>query len=270
MTGLLDHHSKLLTFPGELYLDPASETRWPRIRLERLSTVRAFGFLSSATAHHILRYTTNGYDRYSYAAPGIHRTPFKLSLGVQYSLFERQLTIAGQFSRRDVLDAFFSSLFTALRTPATHFGEKNFIVAHAKRLNWVSEASRFFADYPDGFMISNVRQPADWYASARQHNRSVYGEWRTAERLWKKSTHSTILAKQMWPNRVIVVPFERLVKAPEQTMARIAHHLGIEFEPVLTMPSFSGVPIDSNSSFHPRFGLDQETLHRGRVFSLLR
>jgi hypothetical protein len=46
-------------------------------------------------------------------------------------------------------------------------------------------------------------------------------------------------------------------------MTSVAHRLGLHFESILTAPSFGGVPIDSNSSFDSRLGLDHAVLKRG-------
>jgi hypothetical protein len=105
--------------------------------------------------------------------------------------------------------------------------------------------------YPDGLVISIVRDPWTWYASARRWE----PRWAAREPAlehWCKVARGTLKWRRHRGKRrreVRVVTFEALLSDSEQTMRRIARWLGIEFRPELTEPTFNGRPIKANTSF---------------------
>ncbi len=105
----------------------------------------------------------------------------------------------------------------------------------------------FFAAYPDGTLVSLVRDPRGWYASASRY-RGKYGDLDAALRLWRRSTEASIEAARRFGERVLVLTYEELVLDTEATMQRLAERLGISMSPTLLMPTFNGRAIRANSS----------------------
>ncbi len=264
MGRLFDHHAQCLTYPGELSFDPVSDTRWPTLDLTDFDPVRCFAWLFSARAHHFRQYTMEGFSHYSGGAPGAIRLPFAFSVEMQFEAFIKNIGFVDRPSQRQVLDAYLSSVFTGWLDYQRRYGAKRFVVAHAKRINWTDEASKFFGDYPDGFIISTVRAPASWYASARRHSVQLYGNIDDAISQWKANAENTAEVKRRWPERVAVISFERLIQDTEQTMKQIVEFLGLRYASTLCQSTFNGMPIESNSSFAPILKIDKATLDRAQ------
>ena len=107
---------------------------------------------------------------------------------------------------------------------------------------------RYFAAYPEGTLVSIVRNPRAWYESAAGHMPEHYSDVDGALALWSASTDATIAAAERYGERVLVLTYEQLVGDPESTMRRVAGRLGIDWAPSLLRPTFNGRPIGANSS----------------------
>ena len=78
----------------------------------------------------------------------------------------------------------------------------------------LERVERYFAAYPDGLLVSVVRDPRGWYASARGH-RKYYADLEEAIGLWRASTEAAIEAAARWPDRVAVLSYEELLEDTE-------------------------------------------------------
>ena len=67
--------------------------------------------------------------------------------------------------------------------------------------------------------------------------------------MWKRSTSEMLTAKAEFPEQTTIVRFDDLVLDAERTMRVLASELGIDFEPILTEPTFNSRPIGPNSSY---------------------
>jgi hypothetical protein len=106
---------------------------------------------------------------------------------------------------------------------------------------------QYFAAYPDGLLVSIVRDPGGWYSSASMH-RDQYADIESAVGLWRRSVESALDAHERYPGRVLLLTFEQLVLETEPTVRRIADRIGITMSPVLLEPTFNGRPIRANST----------------------
>lgn len=240
---MFDHHPDCLTFPGELYLHPTSQVSWARFDLAAFDARKIFAELLAVRALQTEKYLKGGYSRYSSAATGRLTLPFVFSPAVQYQTFMHLIGEADAPNQRQIVEAYLSSFFTAWLDYQRRYSAARYTVAFFKRLNWAEEAERFFVDYPDGLMITNVRRPDDWLASARRHDPNGYGDARRALDAWCDSAQASIAAARRWPERVFVVGFERLVGDTERVMSSLAGRLGIAFDPILLTPTFNGMQI---------------------------
>jgi hypothetical protein len=143
-----------------------------------------------------------------------------------------------------------TSYFNAWLDNQNLYGEsKKYVTAFVPRMSMEPEnLERFFGVYPDGLLISIVREPRGWYASARKHDPKQYGGIEAAIGLWKLSAESMIRAKERYGDRVYVISFEDLVGETETTMRNLACFLGLDFTPVMLTPTFNGMAIEANSS----------------------
>jgi len=142
-----------------------------------------------------------------------------------------------------------SSYFNAwLDNRNLYTGPKRFVTAFAARLSTdLENVERFFAAYPEGRLISIVREPRSWYASARRHHPD-YHDPDEAIGLWRRSADAAVVAAGRFEERVILLTYENLVLDTEQTMRRVAAALGLTMSPTLVEPTFNGFPIRANSS----------------------
>jgi hypothetical protein len=119
----------------------------------------------------------------------------------------------------------------------------------------------FFTDYPDGYLLSVARLPLSWYESARRHSAN-YERFSDAIRLWMASAEASLSLRDQFPNRVILLTFEDLVGNCRAVMRRLCSILRLTYDDCLSLPTFDGSPIKSNSNFMPTFGVDQDVLRR--------
>jgi hypothetical protein len=119
----------------------------------------------------------------------------------------------------------------------------------------------FWDDYPDGHLISIVRDPVDWYASARRHH-ADYADLERALGLWQSSAEHALGARDLRQEQVTIVLFRDLVENTAKAMDYICSAVGLASEPSLLTPTYNGRPVLSNSSFQPHGGVDPAAADR--------
>ena len=112
----------------------------------------------------------------------------------------------------------------------------------------------------DGVMICICRHPADWCSAARHEIK--YAEANEALAQWRESVESLLALKRSHPEQVFLVSFAALINGPHAAMCQISQRLGLTWHPILTTPTFNGMPISSNSSFNSVAGIDPTTVRR--------
>jgi len=280
LSQLLDNHRQLHAHPHELHIGfPRDKGDWPALDL--LAEPREW--FDMLREYHVERTFLQGYTKYArkwvqYEDERLETYPFLLIPSLQRALFERCARTWAVKRQRDVLDAYMTSYFNAWVDNRNLYGDKLWVTGFSARLAVPRDnRRRFFNDYPDGRLMSIVREPRSWYASAVAYNADRYGNLKASVERWRESAEAMIEAKERYGDRVLLITFERLLKELEPTMERIASFLGIDFEPTLLEPTFNGLPIKANSSFRTdRHGvLDaplkrQEGLGRGDLETIER
>ncbi len=160
-------------------------------------------------------------------------------------------TKADQRTRRTVLNCYFASLFTAW--PSGRVGDPRYVVGFVPRTAARTEnVVEFFSDYPDGRLITIMRNPADWFVSLRAHTKDSverYSDIDKKMRLWNKMGKAALEYHRLYRRRFLLLSFRELVTDRTGTMRRIAQWCGIKFDPGLLRQTFTGRPIESNSNF---------------------
>jgi hypothetical protein len=129
-------------------------------------------------------------------------------------------------------------------------GRKKYVTAFTPRLAMMKNSvESLFEVYPEGRLISIVRDPKNWYPSAVRHEPVKYGNIRNALGLWHASTQAMIRNKENFGDRLCIIKFEDLVTKTEPVMRHLAHFLGIQFDEILLTPTFNKSPIRANTSF---------------------
>jgi hypothetical protein len=188
---------------------------------------------------------------------------------VQRELFLNSLNSIDEISRRDVFNAYMTSYFGAWLNNQNISGQKKFITAFTARLAMEKEnMEAFFNIYPDGRLISVIRDPRNWYPSAAKHKPSVYGDIHKSLNLWQTSAEAMLRNKERYSDRVCILTFEDLVGKTESIVRYLAKFLEIEFDDILLIPTFNKFPIKANTSFKARrHGIINGTLNRYKSLS---
>jgi hypothetical protein len=267
LSQLFDAHPQIHAHPDELHIGYPREKRdWPRLDLRR-EPREWFDMLREP---HVDRSLREGYRKYArkwlqYDDEQLETYPFMIIPSLQRRLFENCVERWGVKRQRDALDAYMTAYFNAwVDNRNLYAGPKRFVTAFSARLA-MERPSRdgFFADYPDGRLVSIIREPRSWYSSALAYNADRYGNPELSMRLWRQSADAIVDAKRRHGDKVYVIAFERLLKDTERTMGTLAEYIGIDWHPILAAPTFNGLSIKANSSFRiDRHGVTDAPLKR--------
>jgi Sulfotransferase family len=186
----------------------------------------------------------------SYFVEGFRGAPFLLPPRFHRRLFDARLDALAEPTERDVLDAWMTGYFNAwLDNQNYHGPRKRWITGFSPRL--VAERAmldRFFDLYPDGKLISIVREPKGWYSSARHYS----SEWIRLERAlayWRSSLAAVLEAKERLGDRHRILLFSDFLTDTRGTMRLVTDFLGIGLVPQALTPTVNGRPMTPNSSF---------------------
>ncbi len=177
--------------------------------------------------------------------------PFQLQPKLQREIYEACAGRTGNPGPRYFLDCYFTSYFNAwLDYRNLRSGPKRWVIGFEPG---IARSMRRRAAvrhlYPDGKVVSIVRDPWSWYASARRWE----GRWSDRERAldhWCSVAKGTLKwRRQSTGAGVRVLSFEDLLTKTEETVRKLAEWLELEFRPDLLVPTFNGLPIRANTSF---------------------
>ena len=107
----------------------------------------------------------------------------------------------------------------------------------------------FFEVYPDGRLISVVRDPKSWFPSAQKRWPGSFTEVGQAVSAWNKSAQAILWNKERYGDRVCLIKFEDLVSQTKAVMRYLADFLAIEFHDILLVPTFNKFPMKEDTSF---------------------
>jgi hypothetical protein len=244
LSQLFDDHPECHAHPYELHLGQTSRSRWPKLPLDRPDRWFATLFEQKAAEHLV-----HGYSKPGLKSPEVDVFPFVFLPRLQKRLFDQRIAAQPIHRRRDVYDCYFTSYFNAwLDNQNLYSGPKKVVTAFTPRTIFHGRSiERFFDAYPDGTLVSLVREPRAWYASASRHG-PQYVDVGEALSLWRESTEAAIGLARRFGERVLVLTYEELVLETEATMERVAERLRISMSPTLLVPTFNGREIRANSS----------------------
>jgi hypothetical protein len=257
---LCDHHPQLLTFPFELRIS-AQKTVWPELDPTE-NPARLFARLFQGE---LCRLAVEGYRKRAKARQ-YQRLKFNYSPRRHYLSFIDLLNAPR--NARDVLDAFFSAFFQAW--PDGRCADPRFIVAFAPKVAIRPKSvAAFFTDYPDGGLVTIIRNPADWFVSRRAHTANgvaPHADLDIEMTHWNRLARAALKYHRKYAERFLLLSFRELVRSRESTMRRFSEWCGIDFDPALTRQTFANKPIAPNTNFlDPPEGLSEAVLHRASV-----
>jgi hypothetical protein len=244
LSQLFDGHPEVHPHPHELMIGYKKKYVWPRIDLNE-HPKRWFRILFENT---VIKHTIEGYKK---GKEDKESFPFIFNPYLQNKIFLEYIdSVQPPLTLRTVLDAYMTSYFGAWFNNQNYDGKKKFVTAFTPRLSMKKEnMDIFFEVYPDGRLISLIRDPKNWFPSAHRHGPKLYGDLQLAILQWKESAQAMLLNKKQYNDRVRLIKFEDLVTNTEAVMRYLAKFLDIEFEDILTVPTFNKLPIKAHTSF---------------------
>ena len=257
LSQLFDGHPELHAHPHELKFGFPRKLNWPPIDLDD-SPDRWLAILFETN---VITHAKTGYKKQKTVDETF---PFLFLPSLQKQLFRHYIDQKTSVDHREVFNAYMTSYFGAWLNDQNIAGDKKYVTGFTARLAMAAEnMAAFFEVYPDGKLISIVRNPRNWYSSARRHKPDVYGDIRSSLDLWNRNAVSMLSNKGKYGDRVCLLRFEDLINQTGHVMHHLADFIGIDFEDILLTPTFNKFPIKANTSFATQqHGIISKTLDR--------
>jgi hypothetical protein len=174
---------------------------------------------------------------------------FDVSPDLVRALFAESFVPTPPATDRAVLDAYLSAYFGAWqgrqegdRAARWVVGFEPGAIANAGRME------RFATNYPDGRVISVLRDPWTWYASARRWGRR-FAHVDVALSRWTVTIEQALAHHERRPEWIALVAFDDLVLRPGDVLGCLCAFLELPFDDSLLAPTLNGEPVGANSSF---------------------
>lgn len=173
---------------------------------------------------------------------------------------------ASKKTARKTFDAAFRACFDSWRN-YRHNGNKHYAMMHStmwSHTKAVGMVDRFFLAYPDGWMVFIARPPADWLASGLKLGGKLSDPASALEE-YCSAYRMLLEAREVHGKRMIVLPFNTLVRDPKPTLRSMCETIGIAYNQALETTTINGTPIEANSSHdgEPRYSPDPSLIGHG-------
>jgi len=244
LSQLFDGHPEVHAHPYELKIGYPKKYFWPQIDLNADPKKWFLLLFEDIILEHIQSgYSKSKRDKITY--------PFLFLPSLQHKIFDIYLKSIKEICLRDIFDAYMTSYFNAwLNNKNFSSHNKKYVLAFTARLSVSSEnMEAFFGIYPEGRLISLVRDPKNWFPSAARHRPKRYSDLEKGINQWLESARASIRNKEKYGEKVCIIRFEDLITKTESVMRYLSSFLGIEFNDIMLRPTFNGSPIRANTSF---------------------
>jgi hypothetical protein len=262
LSQLFDGHPELHAHPHELKIGYPTKYTWPKIDLDDNPNK----WLETLFEYSVLSHFKKGYKKEKKRDDAFL---FLFLPSVQREIFLDYVGSIDSPTLRDVFDGYMTSYFGAWLNNQNGYGQKRFITAFTARLAMTKDnMESFFKIYPDGRLISIIRDPKNWYPSAIRHKPRICRGIQDGIDLWKKSARAMLRNKDSYGDRVCILTFEDLISKTEAVVHYLAKFLEIEFDDMLLVPTFNKYPIRANTSFEAeKNGIMNSTLQRYKTLT---
>jgi hypothetical protein len=264
MSQLFDGHREVYAHPYELYIGYPEKYDYPNLDLSA-SPDTWFELLFEKPS---LKSFRDGYQKHPDSAEYDKEDvfPFLLLPNLQRELFLHAVSQTQIITQRDVLNAYWTSYFNAWLDYQNLYGEKKVVAGFVPRVNIAAaNIERFFRDYPDGKLISIVREPKGWYGSSHKKGPQNYATPQVSIPIWLDSAKAMIRNKQNYGDKVCLISFDDLLKDTPGVMHKLAGWIGLTWDDILTEPTFQSMPIKANTAFKTtEYGVINEPLRRAK------
>ena len=217
---LLDGHSNLHTCPRAFAVDAPNKGSWPKINIKG----QPDEWLNILSKEIVVAGIQGGFKQY---VEDTTQFPFMYLPLLQKQIFIKYLESIEALNTRHVFDAHMTACFGAWLNYQNHGLDKKFVTAYAPGLIMQNEAiNNFFEIYPDGRLISIIRNPEHWLVSASSLETQIYGDIESALSHWKESVQAAIQIRKKFEDRVCLLKFEDLVTQTESVMRFLSEFFG--------------------------------------------
>ena len=262
LSQLFDGHPELHAHPHELKIGYPTKYTWPQLDLKDDPD----RWLEILFEYSVLSHFKKGYKKEKKRDDAFL---FLFLPSVQREIFLDYMGSIDSLTLRDVFDGYMTSYFNAWLNNQNSYGQKRFVTGFTARLAMTKDnMESFFGIYPDGRLISIIRDPKNWYPSAIRHKPRICRGIRDGLDLWKKSAKAMLRNKDRYGDRVRILTFEDLITKTRAVMLYLAEFLEIKFDNILLIPTFNKYPIRANTSFDAeQNGIITSTLQRYKTLA---
>ncbi len=264
LSQLFDGHPQIHAHPDELKVGYPKKYIWPPIHLEERPEKWFEMLFEESVIHHF----KEGYRK---GQKSDRVFPFIFLPPLQKMIFLKWISANHPAQQRTVFDAYMTSYFGAWVNYQNFVEPKKYVTGFTPRLAMEKESiASFFEVYPDGRLISSIRDPRNWYPSAHRHNdkKGKYEDIEKALEQWQQCAQSLVENKALYGERVCIIRFEDLIRDTVGVMRHLAEFLQIEFDEILLTPTFNKLPISANTSFlAEKPGIVTSTLSRYKTLT---
>jgi len=248
LSQLFDGHPELYSHPAEITWGYPNKYHFPN--LQQYGDITKHDLWKLLYQNWITKFAATAQYKKS-PKNEFEQYPFIFDERLQKMIFLEQCEQNGYSSTRILLNSYLTSFFNSwLDYQNLHVRGKKYVTGFTPGVIIQENSPEyFFESYPDGYIIALVRHPAGWYSSAKEHSNLNKGDIPNIMKRWIDCSHAIAKAKTKWSDRLIVIQFERLVNCPEMVMRHICDIVGLNWDPVLTRPTFNSMPIQSNSHY---------------------
>jgi hypothetical protein len=241
LNQLFDGHGDLHTHPHELMVGHPEKHHWPRIDLND----RPENWFKLLLEDIVSKYNQQGYV----TGKGDKETfPFVFIPPLQRKIFLDYIHSLQSLTARDVFNGYLTSYFGAWLNNQNYNGQKKFITAYSPWLAIIRENMElFFETYPDGRLISLIRDPNNWLSFVRKRWPEKYDDVTVSLQQWNECAQAMLWNKEKYGDRVCLIKFEDLLSKTEAVMRHLANFLDIEFDDILLVPTFNRFPLKVNT-----------------------
>lgn len=244
---LLDGHPQLMAIPAEIHIGKP-KSKWPVVQPTQNPSI-IFRKLVDP------KWIETARLGFSKSDLNPEKLPFRYDVVLHHSIFCSMFKDHRPGSQREVLDLLFISFFEAWDREKAYLPDNReplyFCAFAARMASDEGSVTRYFSDYPDGHLISLIRNPKNWLPSElkRRKARGRSTDMDLTLAPWQRSAEAMLRNMNNFPGRVTIIDFASLIRQTGDVMERLSERLGINFEPSLLTPTFDGKPLASNSSF---------------------
>lgn len=269
LSQLFDGHPQLHAHPYELRIGNVKRGAWPRLNIQN-SPEDWFRELYEPISAKLFRY---GFSKHIASSKQETETfPFLFMSSLQRTIFMQCVSAGVITSQRDIFDCYMTSYFNSWLDNQNLYGsEKKYVTGFAPGMNTEPFSIDYFYEiYPDGKLISLVRDPQTWFVSVRKMDEQGFSDIEYAIKIWVQSAQSTInFWEKYGSGSCCIIKFEDLLINLEPTMRYVCNFLAIEFDNCLLVPTFNRFPIKADSSFKVQsYGVITDPLFRSEELTI--